>query len=146
MRLLVIAFMVLAACLTAPSGAYAGDQPFSNPAKTIEAEQCREFTIRLESNRTTGFGWDIAEPLDEKLVEFVSCEYVAADTALVGSPGKEIWTFRAVGAGKTTIAFKYVRPWEKDLPPANKTAFAIVVKEGGSARTPNQEDRCSDQR
>jgi inhibitor of cysteine peptidase len=129
--------MVFAAVLAALPCACAGEEPFSDPAKPVEAAPCADFTITLESNKTTGFGWDIAEPFDEKVAEFVSCEYVAADTALVGAPGREIWAFRAVCPGKTVISFKYFRPWEKDVPPARKMEFTVIVK---------QEAPCSDQR
>ena len=118
----------LTACLILAASACAEPQLYSDPAKTIETEPCKDFTITLESNKTTGFGWDIAESFDEKVVKFVSCEYVAADTALVGSGGKEMWTFRAVCPGKAAISFKYFRPWEKDVPPAKKMAFTVVVK------------------
>ncbi|MFH1553175.1 MAG: protease inhibitor I42 family protein, partial [Candidatus Omnitrophota bacterium] len=65
---------------------------------------------------------------DEKVVRLVSSEYKAVESKLIGSGGKETWTFKAVGAGKADILFKYVRPWEKDTPPAKKEAFSIVVK------------------
>lgn len=123
----------------------AGETTYSDPAKTIDAELCKDFTITLESNKTTGFGWDIATPIDENIVKFISCEYIAADTGLIGSGGKEIWSFRAVCPGKTSIAFKYIRPWEKDVPPAKDLTFTIAIKEPSKDQG-QQEDRCSDQR
>jgi predicted secreted protein len=49
---------------------------------------------------------------------------------MVGAPGKEVWTFKAVKSGKTTINFKYVRPWEKDKAPTKTTSFQVVIKDG----------------
>jgi predicted secreted protein len=46
----------------------------------------------------------------------------------VGAGGKEVWTFKAAGEGSPTIHFKYVRPWEKDVPPADKKDFVIMIK------------------
>ena len=83
--------------------------------------------------------------LDENIIKFMSCEYVAAAAGLVGSGGREIWSFRAVCPGKANIAFKYFRPWEKDVPPAKSLTFNVAVKEPSKARS-KQEDRCSDQR
>lgn len=127
-KLTTVCLMLAAALIISSGAACAEDTAFSDPSKVIEAGPCCEFAVSLESNKTTGFGWDIAEPLDENVVRFVSSEYVAADTGLVGSGGREIWTFRAVCPGKCTISFKYVRPWEKDVPPARKMAFPVVVK------------------
>ena len=105
------------------------DPAYSDPAKAIEAEVLKDFSVVLESNPTTGFGWDISRPLDEKMVKFVSSEYVAAETGLVGSGGREIWTFRAISPGKATISFRYVRPWEKNVPPIKETAFTVIIRQ-----------------
>lgn len=137
----VFAVAAVAAVVSCP----AEEATYTDPAKTIEVELCKEFAIVLESNKTTGFGWDIAVPLDEKMVKFISCEYIPADTGLVGSGGKEIWTFRSVCQGKTQISFKYVRPWEKDVPPAKEMAFTVCAKDG-PMKDDTREGGCSDQR
>jgi len=31
---------------------------------------------------------------------------------LVGAPGEEVWTFKALKKGTSTIALEYSRPWE----------------------------------
>lgn len=86
-----------------------------------------EFVLTLESNPSTGYLWRLAEKPDENVVRFVSSEYKAAsDTRRVGAGGNEVWTFRAEGKGRTAINLIYVRPWEKDTPPA-KTATAIII-------------------
>jgi predicted secreted protein len=113
----------------------AQDQKYSDPARTIEANVCDEFSVVLESNQTTGFGWDISRPLDEKVAMFVGSEYIAERGGLPGSGGREVWTFRACGPGKTTIAFKYVRPWEKDVPPVKDVEFKVLVKASDQANS-----------
>jgi inhibitor of cysteine peptidase len=118
-----MAFLVAAAA----TACCAPDIRFTDPDVPIETGVCCEFAITLESNRTTGFGWDIAEPIDEKTVTFISSEYVSGDASLAGAPGTEIWTFMAVGKGRSVITFKYVRPWEKDVSPAKKVSFTVVV-------------------
>jgi inhibitor of cysteine peptidase len=120
--------VILFATMFPAGGQSAEESAFSDPSKTVEAALGSEFSIVLESNQTTGFGWDISKPLDEKVVRFVSSEYVASSAAMPGAPGREIWTFRACAAGKTAISFRYVRPWEKDVPPVKKADFDVVVK------------------
>ncbi len=88
-----------------------------------------EFVLTLESNPSTGYLWRLAEKLDENIVKLAGSEYKAIDTNTkrVGAGGNEVWTFRAEGKGKTTINLIYVRPWEKDAPPAKIAAVIIIV-------------------
>jgi formylglycine-generating enzyme required for sulfatase activity len=72
-----------------------------------------EFEINLESNPTTGYSWSLVEHLPDWL-ELVGMTYVATDPGMVGGGGTEIWTFRATGAGSTTLTFEYERPWEDE--------------------------------
>jgi inhibitor of cysteine peptidase len=110
------------------TGAWAEELRFTDPAKPIEVAPGAEFVICLESNRTTGFGWDISEPIDEKVLSFVGSEYIAAETPLAGAGGRELWAFRAVGPGKAVVSFKYVRPWEKGVDPTKNASFTVVVR------------------
>lgn len=118
------------ALLTAwAAGCAAQSREYANPDVPIEVKAGQEFTIALESNRTTGYGWQLAEPLDENILKLVGSEYrSSATTPLPGAGGKEIWTFKAVAPGKTTVSLKYVRPWEKNVPPIQTAAFAVVVR------------------
>jgi len=88
----------------------------------------REFSLTLASNVTTGYQWELAEPLDEAIVKLVGSRYQAPKTNLVGAGGQEVWTFRAVGRGQTKIKLKYVRPWEKDTPPAETASYTVSVR------------------
>ncbi len=118
-----------------PSGKKA-ENPMSastNPAgKTtanrFEVSVGQTFVITLASNVTTGYHWELATSLNNEVVELVSSEYKAPETKLVGVGGQEIWTFRAVGRGQTTINLKYVRPWEKDVAPAETASYTVVVR------------------
>ena len=94
----------------------------------VEVEVGQEFTITLESNPTTGYQWQLAKPLDEGILKFIGSEYKAPETELLGAGGKEVWTFKAVNRGIAEISLKYVRLWEKDVPPAKEQTFAIIVK------------------
>jgi len=101
----------------------------------IEVEQYREFIVILESNPTTGYSWQLAQPLDEDILELVRTEFEqmegegeGEEGEIMGAPGEEKWTFKAIGEGKTEIDFEYVRPWEKDEPPEEEKTFEVEVK------------------
>ncbi|MCK9614430.1 MAG: serine hydrolase [Candidatus Omnitrophica bacterium] len=95
--------------------------------KTIKVEVGQNFTITLEANATTGYEWQFAKPLDENSFKLISSEYVADETNRIGAGGRQIWILKALKAGETVISFKYVRPWEKDTPPAKEESFLINV-------------------
>lgn len=98
----------------------------SDPGRSLTVQRGEAFTIVVPANPTTGYGWQLAEPLDGR-VQLVASEYLDAASALDGAGGREVWRFVAVQTGKITIALKYVRPWEKDRPPANRVVFTIMV-------------------
>ncbi|MDD5594457.1 MAG: protease inhibitor I42 family protein [Candidatus Margulisbacteria bacterium] len=85
------------------------------------------FKVELASNPTTGFMWQIDKKPDSRLVRSIGSTYEAPKTKLVGAGGRELWTFKALKPGKTTIAFKYVRSWEKNVPPAETRVFDIKI-------------------
>jgi len=99
----------------------------SSPVKTIEVRAGERFIIRLDSNRTTGYQWELVRPLDADILELVSSEYRPAESKLVGAGGKEVWTFKAVGPGKARVSFKFLRPWEKNVKAVESVDFIIMV-------------------
>jgi len=72
------------------------------------------FTVTLCSNATTGFQWsESAQISDQTVVQQTGHEFVAPDAkGLVGAPGKEVWTFKALKKGTSAISLEYSRPWE----------------------------------
>jgi predicted secreted protein len=63
------------------------------------------------------------------VVEFVSREYQSTrEPGLVGGGGLDVWTFKAVGAGETTITFGQYPPSNDPVDPEQAQTFTIVVK------------------
>jgi predicted secreted protein len=94
----------------------------------VMAEEGKEFTVRLNSNRTTGFQWRPARSPDERVVKVVRCEYAPFEDNLVGGGGEEIWTFLAAGRGSAEITMEYVRPWEKAHVPVKTATIRVSVR------------------
>jgi inhibitor of cysteine peptidase len=107
---------LLAVLFVAVSGCSSGgeDEAYSDPSVPIVVEEGQEFVIVLESNPTTGYQWQLAEPLEEEILSLVKTEFEEPEEDLVGAGGEEKWTFKAEGRGDTTIDFAYVRPWEEE--------------------------------
>jgi len=104
------------------------EQPKAAP-KHLESRVGWDVVITLASNRTTGYRWQLAEPVDKNILKLATVKYTPDQTGRVGSGGKEVWIFKAIGAGETVVSFKYVRPWEKNTPPANTQALTVRVRE-----------------
>jgi len=83
-------------------------------SKQIEVTAGGIFTVTLCSNPTTGFQWaESAEISDQTVVRQKSHEFIASENkGVVGAPGKEVWTFKALKKGTSTISIDYSRPWE----------------------------------
>lgn len=86
-------------------------------------------TVTLESNPTTGFQWELASIGDQAVLEKVANTYEGPEAeGLVGAGGKEVWTFRALKKGRSTISMEYSRPWEGGEKAVETFALSVVVK------------------
>jgi predicted secreted protein len=88
----------------------------------------KQFSITLAANRTTGYSWRLAAPIDPAMLKQISDEYQATDSGAVGAPGEEVWTFAAIGKGAVPIGFEYVRPFEKDAKPVKTARYSVVIE------------------
>jgi inhibitor of cysteine peptidase len=95
------------------------------------------FTIKLQSNPTTGYSWYL-RGYDASLVTAQTHHFQAATRQLVGAPGYELWTFHVKPAGftvpqQTVIRFVYARPWE-----ATDDSKELVFRVSTSVKSSNQ--------
>jgi predicted secreted protein len=101
---------------------------FQDPGVPIKVLPDEEFRISLASNPTTGFGWKMTLPEDQKTVKFLESAYVAPQEVMPGAPGEEVYKFKAMTPGEIKADFIYVRPWEPTKTPTRKI-FTILVDE-----------------
>jgi inhibitor of cysteine peptidase len=115
-RPVIFAVIIIAAALALTlCGCGGASKEYSDPDVPIVVEEGQEFVIVLESNPTTGYQWQLAQPLDEEILSLVKAEFEEREEdGPLGAPGEERWTFKAEGRGTTTIDFSYVRPWEEE--------------------------------
>ena len=82
--------------------------------------------IKLDSNPTTGYSWEMA-PNDN--IELIQERYIAdpIEEEIVGSGGMQILTFLMNNPGETELVLKYVRSWEPDEENAPEYRFDIII-------------------
>jgi len=103
----------------------------SYSGKEVEAAVGSLVTVNLDSNPTTGFRWELAAIGDEKVLQLASQEFRQGDVAqpqMVGAGGQEVWTFKAVGEGKTNLVLEYSRPWEGGEKAIETFTATVTVK------------------
>jgi inhibitor of cysteine peptidase len=86
--------------------------------------------VTLEGNPTTGYTWEVTEPVDEQVLRQVGDIAFMQDYAepgLVGVPGVQIATFEVVGAGDATIKMVYHQPWETDVEPVDTFTLNVTA-------------------
>ena len=99
----------------------------TDPTKPVTVKAGETFELVMPSNPSTGYHWNIIPELDENIVQFVEQNYTGEQPVMPGSGGVEVWTFRAVSAGDTTVALGYYPPSNPDEPDEVIT-FSIHVE------------------
>ncbi len=87
--------------------------------------------VKLDSNKTTGYSWNLSAISNTGVIKKVSDEYVTpppSDPPMTGQGGYEKWTFEALEAGTANISMKYIRPWETTAEPAENFSITVNVK------------------
>jgi len=113
-----------------PNPVQANSNPpeYTDSSRTIETEVGHEFVIVLDSNAGTGYRWSLVGEVDKNVLNIVEIRHNASKSGRLGAGGKDRWVLRGLRAGTVTLSLQYVRPWEKDVPPAKKEDFTVIIK------------------
>ena len=95
--------------------------------RKVEIRKGQVLAVDLEGNPTTGYTWE-AQDLDTGIIQQQGNPAYQSRSDLIGSPGVQKFTFKAVGAGKTTLKMIYHRPWEKGKEPLKVFSVSITVR------------------
>ena len=70
-EVLTLGFVLILGACTSSAGV------FSDPSIPIEVHTGDRFTIQLEANMTTGYGWEFGTPVDENILRLVASDYIS---------------------------------------------------------------------
>jgi inhibitor of cysteine peptidase len=96
--------------------------------RTIDLTVGQDLYLELESNRTTGYRWWLADSTEAIVIPIGKPSYQAPATTGLGASGTETWWFRAAKLGSQTLLFEYRRSWEESEKPARTLRYDVVVK------------------
>lgn len=101
----------------------------ADSGKTVTADVGSTIIIALTSNPSTGYAWQVREPLPEQLAQSGDVRYVppGSTSPVVGAPGTEVFTFRATAAGSAELTLDYARSFE-DGEPASVYTLTIEIE------------------
>jgi len=95
----------------------------------VELRKGQVLAVTLESNPTTGYGWEVAEIDEAVLRQWGEAEFESSGSeGVVGAGGQETLRFEAVGAGQTTLRLAYRRSWEEDVEPEETFSVQVTVR------------------
>lgn len=92
--------------------------------KTVNTHLNDKFTIKLASNPTTGYGWNLQ--YNHQLLKLVSSTFIPSNSKLTGAPGVQKYIFKAIKKGNTKIDLTYVRSWDKKHP-AKEIVYHVKI-------------------
>lgn len=142
-----ISLFALAIVLTAATTVFAGGLPAEEDTSslTVEAPPAdktadsgvlgsieiytgQNAVLKLKADKDAGYTWEIAEPWDEKVLEFVGKETISGASA--EALGTEVWTFKGLKAGTIELLFRYADSTGQSSPGSKNAVFSVIVKEG----------------
>ncbi len=82
---------------------------------TVDLVGDQVLAIGLDSNPSTGYGWQV-QNMDQRFLRQVGQIEWVPSSGLLGAPGTQVLRFRGVAEGETVLDLVYQRPWEQVEP------------------------------
>ena len=127
-----IALLTLLLALTVAAGCSPQQQEvkasIGDDGREKQLKKGQTLVVTLEANPTTGYSWEVAEPLDEQVLRQAGEPEFKSESDALGAGGVQILRFEAMNAGKITLKLAYRRPWEEDVEPLETYSTQVVVQ------------------
>jgi inhibitor of cysteine peptidase len=96
--------------------------------REMELKKGQTLVVTLEGNPTTGYSWEVVEPLYGQVLRQMGEPEFKAESEALGAGGEQTLRFEAVNTGKMTLKLVYHRPWEKGVDPLETYSIQVVVR------------------
>lgn len=119
------AFLLSAFCALA-------QESVSAPTENLTLRVGETRIVKLEGNPTTGYTWNLAEPMKENAPVLVTMSYGRVPEAdeenpCCGAPCPTLVKMTGVHAGAASFMLEYKRIWENDTPVRKTRLFVVIV-------------------
>jgi len=94
--------------------------------------------VRLESNPSTGYTWELSAMSTPGVVELIESSFEDSGKDIEGAPGIEVFTFEAASSGAGVLRLEYIRPWED--PPVPNRVVEYIIRIDGAEWPPEGSD------
>ena len=114
--------------VTTPAGSLVVKETAHNTSVNLAVGQ--SLVINLPANVTTGYSWNLTTTPNPTTLEKVMSSYEASvqSTPVVGGGGQEIWQFKGLKAGTTTLTLSYAHSWEISQSTTDTFTLTVTVK------------------
>jgi len=133
----IVVSMLLVACATPNQKAWVEvtcDDFYDNNHidQMLEVNAGETFEVKLGSNPTTGFRWsEAAQISDATIITQEGYKFIGPESdppPPPGTPGQEMWIFKALEKGSSTIYLEYSQPWDGGEKKEWSCTINVVVK------------------
>lgn len=95
--------------------------------KTFPLEMGARARVKLKSNPTTGYKWELL-PSKDNILKLVKEEFEKPAKVVPGAGGRQVFEFQAMKEGKVDLELVYRRIFEKEGKPARTFKITFEVK------------------
>ena len=130
MKKLVTLTALIVAIAAVAIGAASFREPWTAPDTDIVSGYVpNAVDLYMPSNPTTGYSWtyEIEDPSIVSLRDEYFSQSMGSN--LAGAGGTHWFHISGDQPGNTSVTFRYLRPWETDVPPAEQTTYRLSVND-----------------
>lgn len=93
---------------------------------TIECQVGKEYKVELPSTPSQGYKWAVGSPIDTTLIVLKNTVFVPGkDTSQAGKPGTDVFTFKTLKKGVTTVRLILRKEYARKVDRAEDYEFII---------------------
>lgn len=124
-RLMFALTLLAAACGDDDGGVGVVRVQVGDAGSQVMVERTGRLEVRLESNPTTGYSWEVDRPGVMTLVD----RSHEPESDAVGAGGTSTLVFEPTMVGSGDLVLIYHRPWEEDVEPIDEFSITVSVIE-----------------
>jgi len=99
----------------------------SDDGMTIGLKAGQILAVRLDSNPSTGYSWQVSQVDAAVLKQQGEPQFIHPADAPPGAGGAQVFVFTAAAGGSTTLTLVYKRPFEPDVAPVQTFTVHVTV-------------------